>query len=311
MPNADNHEYLLRNSLFLAGATATGKSDIAVGMAERIGGEVVSADAFQVYAGLDLLTAKPSPEQMRRVPHHLVGTIPLDQTFNAAEWRDAALEAIASILARGVTPVVCGGTGLYFRALIEGFSELPSASPALREEFAALTLDQLLARLAALDPTAVIWIDTKNRRRVERALEVCLLTGRPFSESRRDASVRKIPGLRAVFLDRDRPELYARIDQRTAGMFEQGVVAEVAAIAPAEVGQTAEQMIGYKEIRQLLGGRMGLPTAIAQIQQATRRYAKRQLTWFKKDRNFTMLNVTPFETSDAVLQGVLAAAGYC
>lgn len=287
----------------IAGPTAVGKSEIAVAVAERCGGEIVGADAFQVYAGLDLLTAKPAPELRERVPHHLVGTIPLAQQFDVAQFLDAARGCIAEIGARGRTPIVCGGTGLYVRALLRGLADLPPADAGLRAEFEQQPLEVLQQRLAQLDPQGAAQIDLKNPRRVIRALEVCLLTGRPFSEFREQWSAPETE-CRGVFLTRDRDELYARIDARTEAMFAAGVVKEVR--AAGEIGPTASQTLGWREIRALLSGEMDRGTCIASIQQATRRYAKRQITWFRREPALAPIHLST--DTDAIADEIAAMA---
>jgi tRNA dimethylallyltransferase len=249
----------------------------------------VGADAFQVHAGLDLLTAKPSPELRARVPHHLVGTVPLTQRWDVAQYLAEAQRCIADIRARGRVPIVCGGTGLYVRALTHGLAELPAADAVLREELERQPLEELQRRLAELDPQGAARIDLQNPRRVIRALEVCLLTGRPFSGFREQWAA-PAEGVRGVFLTRDRAELSARIDVRTEAMFAAGVEEEVR--RTGEVGPTAEQTLGLREIRALLGGEVERGDCVAAIQQATRRYAKRQFTWFRRETGLTPMNLT-------------------
>ena len=264
----------------IAGATAVGKSELAVAVAERCGGEIVSADAFQIYRGLDILTAKPSAELPARVPHHLVGEIPLTQSFDVAQYLPAARQRIAEICARGRVPIVTGGTGLYLRALTRGLAEMPRADAALRAELEQQPLAELQRRLAQLDPLGAAQIDLKNPRRVIRALEVCQLTGEPFSSFRQQWET--VPaGIRGIVLTRDREALNARIDRRTETMFATGVVEEVR--ASGEIGPTASQTIGLREIRALLAGQLSQAECIATIQQNTRRYAKRQMTWFRRE----------------------------
>jgi tRNA dimethylallyltransferase len=261
-----------------------------VEIAGRCGAEIVGADAFQVYAGLDVLTAKPSPALLARVPHHLVGEIPLARSFDVGQYREVALEHVRQIEGRGKRALVVGGTGLYIRALTHGLSDLPQGDPALREELDALTLPELQARYAALDPQGYERIDRQNRRRLLRAIEVSLLARVPFSTLRADwRGEPQTPAGAGVLLDRDRAELYRRIDARVARMFEQGVVEEVRA---AEAGPTAAHAIGYAEIRDLLAGKMDMAACIAAIRQRTRRYAKRQLTWFRRENIFFTLNLT-------------------
>ena len=273
----------------IAGPTGVGKSALAVAVAEQCGGEIVGADAFQVYRGLDLLTAKPAPELRARVPHHLIGAIPLTQAFDVAQYLTAARSCCDEIRARGRVAIVCGGTGLYLRALTRGLADLPTADPTLRAELEQLPLAELTRRLAALDPVSAERIDAKNPRRVIRALEVCVLTGRPFSSFRKqwDAAPSAACG---VCLDRDRHELYSRIDARTEAMFAAGVEEEVR--AASEIGATAAQTLGLREVRALLSGEMSRPECIAAIQQATRRYAKRQLTWFRREPSLETVNLT-------------------
>ena len=249
----------------------------------------MSADAFQVYAGLDVLTAKPSPDLLSRVPHHLIGEVPLTDAWDVARWLDAAQKRIAEIRARGRVPIIVGGTGLYIRALTRGLADLPPASPALRAELAARPLADLQHQLAELDRESARQIDLQNPRRVIRALEVCLLTGRPFSSFRQQWSAAS-SGWRGIVLTRDREELYARIDQRTEEMFSGGVVEEVQ--ATDQVGATASQTLGLREIRALIAGEMTKPECAAALQQATRQYAKRQMTWFRRETDFRTVRLT-------------------
>lgn len=268
-------------ALLLAGPTAVGKSSVAVPLAERLGGEIVGADAFQVYAGLPILTAQPSAEDRRRVPHHLVGVIPLTHPFDVAQYLALARQGIDEIRGRGRVPIVVGGTGLYLRALLRGLADLPPADEALRAELGALPLAELQAELQQRDPVGADFIDLQNPRRVIRALEVCRLTGRPFSSYRREWQQTASAEFRGCVLTRDREDLYRRIDARVDAMFRAGVEDEVGALG--EVGPTASQVLGLREIRERLAGRMSREDCIAAIRQATRRYAKRQLTWFAKE----------------------------
>ncbi len=277
------HADWIRRSFFIAGPTAVGKTSVAVAVAEACGGEIVGADAFQIYAGLDWLTAKPSPEELARVPHHLVGIAPLGEPYNVARYLEAALAAIAGILARGKLPVVAGGTGLYLRALTRGLSDAPPSSPELRDTLTATPLPELVARLASLDPAAAATIDLKNPRRVVRALEVVILSGKPFASFRQEWE--RSPEFAGVLLERPREELNRRIDERVVAMFRQGVVQEVADAAAANEKAECEA-IGWNEIRALLRGEMRETDCIAAIQQATRQYAKRQMTWFRKEPMF-------------------------
>jgi len=300
---------------FLVGPTAAGKSELAVEVALRCGAEIVGADAFQVYKGLDLLTAKPSPGLRARVPHHLIGEIPLREHFDAARYRALALERIREIERRGKRALIVGGTGLYLRALTRGLSNLPEGNPALRRELDALPLPLLQEKYAALDPRGMEHIDSKNRRRLVRAIEVSLLAGAPFSSLRADWSGQSPPPAEAsgVVLERDREHLYARIDLRVRRMFADGVVQEVRDAGDAgDAGETARQAIGYAEIRQLLQGAIDEPACIQAIQQRTRRYAKRQLTWLRAENIFFKLNLTnnpQHEAAGLIAQRFMDACG--
>jgi tRNA dimethylallyltransferase len=316
----------MTRAFFIVGPTATGKSEIAADAAREVGAEIVSADAFQIYRGLDMLTAKPESSTLAKAPHHLIGTVPLTEQMNAEKYRRAAEHAIEEINLRGQLAIVVGGSGLYIKALIHGLASLPDADPKLREQLHAMNLDELRARLAELDPETAQKIDVKNRRRVTRALEICLLTGKPASAQRKRSSVAaslceaqtaganetptdashseaatepgsSIPAT-GVFVFRDRQELYERINQRVEALFEHGVIEEVRAAGTTSA--TASQMIGLREIHELLAGEKSLPQCIAEIQQATRRYAKRQLTWFRRQTNFLPLNLSFLTNNEAV-----------
>ena len=315
----------MRRAFFVLGPTATGKSELAADVARETGAEIVSADAFQIYRGLDLLTAKPEPLTLAKAPHHVIGTVPLSDEMNAEKYRRAATQAIQEINSRGKLAMIVGGSGLYIKALTHGLAPLPEADPKLREQLNAMTLDELRARLTKLDPEGVRNIDMKNRRRVVRALEISLLTAKPAAVQREQwgahaSSVQRSASCRTelrrqdagspqtgashseaatgVFVFRDREELYQRINQRVEAMFENGVIEEVR--ATGTISATASQMIGLREIGELLEGRTSIPQCIAKIQQATRRYAKRQLTWFRRQTNFWPLNLSLLTHNEAV-----------
>jgi len=306
----------VNRAFFIVGPTAAGKSDLAADVAHRLGAEIVSADAFQLYRGLDLLTAKPDAATLAKAPHWLIGTTLLHEEMNAEKYRHAATRAIDEIHSRGKIAIIVGGSGLYIKALTHGLATLPESDPKLREKLNAMSLDELRSQLIELDPETARKIDLNNRRRLVRALEICLLTGKPASAQRKQwavaASLCKaqpaavMGGRRGashseaatgVFLFRDQEELYDRINQRVEAMFESGVIEEVRAAEATSA--TASQMIGWRDIRELLEGRMSLLQCIAEIQQATRRYAKRQLTWFRRQTNFLPLNLSLLSHNEA------------
>jgi tRNA dimethylallyltransferase len=308
---------------FIVGPTAVGKSELAAEVAQRLGAEIVSADAFQIYRGLDLLTAKPDQATMAKAPHHLIGAVPLSEEMNAEKYRAAAEESIREIHARGEHVIVVGGSGLYIKALTHGLATLPPANRKLRDAMEQATIEELFRSLSALDPAGAQQIDRQNRRRLVRALEVCLLSGKPFSAQRTQwyhppavvaaavtggrgedaAKPNPLPPATAaattgVLIYRDRAELYARINQRVEEMFASGVVDEVRALN--QMSATAEKTLGLSEIRAMIAGEISQPECIAKIQQATRRYAKRQLTWFQRQSNFSALNVSQHGSSEAI-----------
>jgi len=282
----------MKRVFFIVGPTATGKSELAAAVAQLIGAEVVSADAFQTYRGLDVLTAKPDQATLAKAPHHLIGAVPLSEEMNAEKYRAMAEQ----IIARGKPVIVVGGTGLYVKALTHGLAILPGANSKLREKLERTTSEELFRSLRALDPDGAEKIDRQNRRRLIRAVEVCLLTGKPFSSQRVEWN-QSLPE-NGVLVTRERIELYARINQRVEEMFAGGVVEEVRAVK--NLGPTAEKTLGVREIRALLAGEISEAECIAKIQQATRRYAKRQLTWFQRQTNFASLNLSAHRPAEAV-----------
>ncbi|MFL6506060.1 MAG: tRNA (adenosine(37)-N6)-dimethylallyltransferase MiaA [Candidatus Udaeobacter sp.] len=299
----------MRRAFFVVGATATGKSELAADIAGEIDAEIVSADAFQIYRGLDLLTAKPDASTLAKAPHHLIGTVSMTEEMNAEKCRRLASHAIDEINSRCKLAIVVGGSGLYIKALTHGLAALPESDPDLREKLNTASLDDLRSQLVELDPETARKIDLKNRRRVVRALEICLLSGKSASAQREqwtgDAGILEATqtGLSAspatgVFVFRDREELYERINQRVEMMFERGVIEEVR--TATEISATASQMIGLRQIRELLAGKKPLPQCVAEVQQATRRYAKRQLTWFRRQTNFSPLNLSSLTHNEAV-----------
>jgi tRNA dimethylallyltransferase len=293
----------MTREFFIVGPTATGKSELAADVAAEFGAEIVSADAFQLYRGLDLVAAKPDSSILAKVPHYLIGTIPLSEAMNAEKYRRYATHAIDEINSRGRIAIIVGGGGLYIKALTHGLARLPESDPKLRETLNSISLDKLCSQLGALDPETARHIDSKNRRRVVRALEICLLAGKPVSAivaaagGDPEAGRSTIPA-RGVFVYRDREQLYERINKRVERMFERGVIEEVR--AAGKTSATASQMIGLPEIRELIAGKKTRQQCIAEIQQATRRYAKRQLTWFRRQTNFLPLNLSFLTHNEAV-----------
>lgn len=287
----------------MTGPTGAGKSALAVALALHIGGEIVGADAFQIYAGLPILTAQPTPAQFAVVPHHLVGFLDLAQGFDAAKYASEAWRCIREIQSRGRVPILSGGTGLYLKALTHGLAEMPKADSAMRDRIAAMPLEKALAELSEKDPAAPAAIDICNPVRVRRALEIVILTGKPLAESR-DAWRRDKGLFRGLVLTRDREDLRSRIAANVEAMFATGVVEEVRAASHA--GQGARRAIGYQEIQQLIRGELTEADCKAAMVMATQRYAKRQLTWGRTQFTFPSLNLSEPPSPEAALSAALA-----
>lgn len=274
----------------IVGPTAVGKSDLAVTLAERFGGEVVNADSMQVYRGMDIGTAKPSLKMRQRVPHHLIDVVDPDCNFTASDFRREAERAIADIHSRGKRIFLVGGTGLYIRILLKGLVDAPGGDPALRDELKAFAEregnDALLRELAAVDPETAGAVHPNNRVRIIRALEVYRMTGRPLSSFRAEHGFATdyYRSLK-IGLSAGREELYRRIDARVDRMLEEGLVDEVRGLLAAGCGPDLKPMrsLGYKEICAHLSGKYPLDEAVRLIKRDTRRYAKRQMTWFNAD----------------------------
>jgi tRNA dimethylallyltransferase len=292
----------MKRVFIIAGPTASGKSEIAAEVAARCGAEVVSADAFQIYRGLPILTAQPDEATLRKVPHHLIGSVPVTEEMNAEKFRALAETAIEEIYQRGKLALIVGGSGLYLKALTHGLAPLPAVDPQLRAELCALSLEELNARLAAVDPEGAAKVDTRNKRRVVRALEIFGQTNEPASAQLRQWQQASL-GAKGVFVFRDRADLYARIDRRVEAMFHDGVTEEIARLG--EVSKTAAKTLGLDQVRQMLEGKKNSSDCIAEIQQATRRYAKRQLTWFRRQITLETLNLSLLKDHTAAVDWIL------
>lgn len=270
----------------IVGPTAAGKTALSIALAEVLGGEIISADSRQIYRGMDIGTAKATAQERARIPHHLLDVVAPDQVLTLAEYQQLAGAAIADIRGRGRLPMLVGGTGQYVQAVVEGWS-IPAVAPqpelraALEAEVAAHGAAALHARLAGLDPTAAARIDYRNVRRVIRALEVCLVAGRPITEIQR----KNPPPYRIVQVGvtRPRPELYGRIDARVDRMIAEGLVVEVTQLAAAGYDWDLPAMtgLGYRQIGLYLRGEVSLDEAIALIKKGTRRFVQQQYNWFR------------------------------
>lgn len=280
----------------VVGPTASGKTALAVELCIRLGGEVVSADSMQIYRGMDIATAKPTTEEMRGVPHHLVDFLDIGSEFSVADYVAAAHEAISDIYGRGKLPVVCGGTGLYIDSLIENirFEKTVSSTP-LRAELKNLAEEKgggyLLEMLRNIDPETASRLHENNLNRIIRALEVYKTTGETMSEQIKNSRSEESPYDACVIgLDyKDRQVLYERIGRRVDMMLEAGLLEEAERVVSDPRLKTARQAIGYKELAPYFEGTAPLEECIENLKQATRRYAKRQLTWFRRNKSIHWL----------------------
>ncbi len=291
--------------IFLTGPTAVGKSEIALQIAEKIGGEIISVDSMQVYRGLDIGTAKPSPAERARVPHHLVDICDLHEAFDAAQFVRLAENAVVEIQSRGRTPIFCGGTGLYFKAFLEGLGEAPPSDAKLRAELEAAPLEKLLEDLRERDPATFEKIDRQNPRRVVRAIEVIRLTGKPFSEQRAEwkAESGKRKAENYFCFTRPPEDLHKRIHTRVDEMFRRGLVAETEQLLKRGLAENkfAMQAIGYRQVVEHLRGERSLAETIELVKIRTRQFAKRQLTWFRRHGNCEWMELKPGETAEEMV----------
>lgn len=292
----------MQRPFYIVGPTASGKSSIAMTLAERAGGEIVNADAFQLYRGLDIVTAKPSPADRARVPHHLYDVLTPDEYCDAQRLREMALPIIADIQSRGRLPIVVGGSGLYIKALTHGLAKLPGRDEAIRERLATLTPEERRDQLLSLDPKAATNVPLSNPRYVERALEICLLTGRPQSELRNTFADVKPDG-HGVVLSLDRERLYERIRARVLAMMAAGLVEEIRALGDLSI--TAEKAIGIRDMRRFFAGECTEDEAVEAIVLATRRYAKRQITWFRREAWLQTICLTDDSTAESATSQIL------
>ena len=285
----------------IAGPTASGKTALAVELAKELNGEVVSCDSMQVYRRMDIGTAKPTKDEMQGIAHHMLDVADPEEDFSVSRYCAMAEPIVADILRRGKTAIIAGGTGLYMDSLIRGNAFAPFPSTGVREALEAqaddLGMETMLARLQAIDPEAASRLHRKDRKRILRALEVYLETGQTITEhNRRTQSIP--PRFHPLWLGldfEDRADLYARIDRRVGLMLEQGLMEEIQGLLASGIPAraTAMQAIGYKEFVDALEGRCTLEQAADQVRQSSRRYAKRQLTWFRRNQAMHWLTRTP------------------
>ncbi|MBR1573616.1 MAG: tRNA (adenosine(37)-N6)-dimethylallyltransferase MiaA [Bacteroidales bacterium] len=276
-----------RKLLIVSGPTGVGKTDWAIGLARQYASPVISCDSRQIYREMRIGTAVPDASQLAAVKHYFIQTISVTEDYTAGRYETDALALIDSLFAAGhETLVMCGGSGFYIDAVCRGLDNIPDADPELRrqlnERIDREGVESLWMDLRRLDPEAYATIDLANRARVLRAVEVCLLSGRTFSSFKLQAPKQRDFDIEKIVLTRPREELYARIDRRVLQMMEDGLLDEVRALLPYR-HCTALQTVGYKELFAYLDGALPLEEAVRQIQSNTRRYARKQLTWWRRD----------------------------
>ena len=294
--------------IYITGATASGKSALAMRLANTLGGEIISVDSMQVYCGLNIGTAKPSAQEQNEIQHHLIDVAQLSEAFDAAQFVSLAQQALKLIWKRGRVPIFCGGTGLYFRALIEGLGESPPGDESLRDELAQMPIESLVAELQIKDPEAAKQVDLKNPRRVLRAIEVIRLTGRPYSEQRIGwNNVDKAPQ-NLFCISREVDVLNQRIHKRVDEMFNQGLVEETQTLIKKGLrnNRNACQALGYRQVLDLLDGKLDLENVVHQVKTKTRQFAKRQRSWFRNQMKCKFLEWPDEENLNSFSEQLLA-----
>ena len=299
----------MHNIICIAGPTASGKTALAVALAKATDGEVVSCDSMQVYKGMDIGTAKPTTEEMQGIPHHMLDVAAPQEDFSVSRYCEMAGPIVDDIVARGKTAIIAGGTGLYMDALIRGNAFAPYPSTGMRQRLEAQAdaqgMEAMLALLATIDPDSAARLHLADRKRILRALEVYYETGETITahNQKTQAIPPKYEPVWFALEDVDRADLYARIDSRVDKMLEAGLIEEIQALLAKGIPEkaTAMQAIGYKEFIQALKGKCTIAEAAAQVQQSSRKYAKRQLTWFRRNPHIHWLRREKGEGTEEIL----------
>lgn len=299
----------MHNIICIAGPTASGKTALAVALAKEIDGEVVSCDSMQVYRHMNIGTAKPTAEEMEGIPHHMLDVADPAEDFSVSRYCELASPVIDDILSRGKAVIIAGGTGLYMDALIRGNTFAPYPSTGMREKLEAQAdsegMESMLKLLHSVDPESAARLHLKDRKRILRALEVYYETGETITaHNKKTQSIP--PKYRARWFaleDAERSSLYARIDRRVENMLDTGLIEEIRGLLARGIPEkcTAMQAIGYKEFLDALSGHCTIEDAVRDVKQASRHYAKRQLTWFRRNPAITWLRRAPGENTDEIL----------
>ncbi|OMH40977.1 tRNA (adenosine(37)-N6)-dimethylallyltransferase MiaA [Desulfurobacterium indicum] len=284
--------------IVITGPTAAGKTDFSIKLAKAIGGEIISADSMQVYRELDIGTDKISSDRMEGIPHHLIDIVYPDVYFSVADFVKEADRAIREIRKRGKFPLIVGGTAFYIRALLYGLSPVPPADESIRRELSKVSTEELYSSLKKVDPGYASKIHKTDRKRIIRALEVYKLTGKPLSSFKLPEKPRY--EFYGYFLYRNRDELYKRINNRVDSQIERGLVQEARKLLSYGKGITAFQALGYKELLPYIEGKVSLEEAVRDLKRRTRQFAKRQFTWFRREKGFKWINLSEIPEEEVI-----------
>ena len=302
--------------IFIVGPTAVGKTEVAVRLAGKINAEIISCDSMQVYKGMDIITSKPTPILRKKTPHHLINIVSPTREYNVSRYRQEALEKIRGVLKKGKIPLFVGGTGLYMSILVDGIFKAGPQSKSIRKrlykEAKRLGSEYLYRRLQQVDPAAAAKIHPNDTKRIIRALEVFQICGKPISQLQKERK-----GLfdeyevRFFCLNMERDKLYGRIEKRIDKMFNHGLLAEVKKLLKLRLSKTASCAIGIRELKEYLEGLYDLEEAKRLMKKNTRNYAKRQLTWFRKDKRIEWLEIGDKETPMQVAERIVEKLKNC
>lgn len=294
----------------IVGPTAVGKTNVAITLAQQFSTEIVSADSRQFFKEMSIGTAKPSPAELAAAPHHFINSHSITEAFSVGDFEKSGLHLLEDLFKKHSIVFLAGGSGLYVQAISQGFDNLPKAPPELRaqlnEQLAKEGIEVLQKHLEALDPTYYAEVDIYNTQRIIRALEVCISTGQPFSTFRKHATNERPFELLTIGLNTERSKLYDRINKRVDVMMEQGLLAEVEILLPYRE-LNALQTVGYQELFDYLEGKKSLEKAVEEIKQHTRNFAKRQLTWFRKNTETHWFEPLQLAEMTALINKILKA----
>ncbi len=295
--------------IFIVGPTAIGKTEAAVYLAKKIGAQIISCDSMQVYKGMDIITSKPKPALRKKIKHYLISVVPLSKNYDVSCYRKDALKRVKEIIANGKVPIFVGGTGLYMSILVDGIFKGKVKDNGIRNKLYKLAKTKgsayLYNQLEKIDLKAAIKIHPNDTKRIIRALEVFEATGKPISRLQRERrGLKDKYDLRIFCLNMERAKLYKRIEERVEKMFKDGLISEVRRLIKRRLSKTASCAIGIRELKGYLSGGYSLEEAKGMIKLNTRHYAKRQLTWFRKDKRIKWINIKDKETPQAVAKRI-------